>query len=62
MRMGLPTTGMVPNTALASVAPSVTPASAMSVGCASSELTMTKADSRQMTTVHQKAPVMATRA
>ena len=27
-----------------------------------SVLTMTKADSRQMTTVHQKAPVMATRA
>ena len=53
---------MVANTALASVAPLVTPASWMSVGWAHSDETMTKAVTKQMTTVHQNGPVMDTSA
>ncbi len=59
---GVPMWGMVANTAFASVAPLVTPASSMSVGLAHSEDTMTSAETRQMTTVHQNGPVMATSA
>ena len=54
--------GIVPKTALARVAPSETPASAIRFGWAHNVLTITKPLTKQITTVHQKGPVIATSA